>query len=117
MEVVSEKNNAELFRAAQVSIGMFGIITEVTLRVQNRFKLKELRTSNRLDYCLNNLNELVEGDHKYVKMWIEFYNNFCVLYQTDETNEDITPLPWWLSYLTVSCVTPCLSACMHACVT
>lgn len=105
MEVVSENTNTELFRAAQVSIGMFGIITEVTLRVQNRFKLKELRTSHTLDYCLNNMNELVEGDHKFVKMWIEFYNNFCILYQTDETNEEIKPLPWWLSYLIVSYLT------------
>ena len=103
MVTVSEDSDAELFRAAQVSIGMFGILSEVTVRVRSKFNLKELRTSQTLTYCLNNLDTLVQGDHKYVKMWVEFYNDFCVLYQTEENNDDpITPLPWWLSYLTVS---------------
>ena len=103
MVTVSEDDNPELFRAAQVSIGMFGIITEVTIKVQKRFMLKEIRTSHKLDYCLDHLNDLVEGDHKYVKMWIEFYNNFCVLFETDETDEEKTTyIPWLMSYLTVS---------------
>ena len=99
---VTEDSNAKLFKAAQVSIGMFGILSEVTLRVRSKFNLKEIRTSQTLTYCLNNLDTLVQGDHKYVKMWVEFYNDFCVLYQTGETNDDIKPLPWWLGYLTVS---------------
>ena len=102
MVTVTENSNAKLFKAAQVSIGMFGILSEVTLRVRSKFNLKEIRTSRTLTYCLNNLDTLVQGDHKYVKMWVEFYNDFCVLYQTEETNEEIKPLPWWLGYLTVS---------------
>ena len=106
MVTVSEDKKAELFRATQVNIGMFGVISEVTLRVKNKFNLKEVRTSHTLDYCLENLDNLVQGNHTYVKMWVEFYNNFCVLYETEETTEDIKPLPWWLnwwiSYLTVS---------------
>ena len=103
MVTVTEDSNAELFKAAQVSIGMFGILSEVTLKVRSKFNLKEIRTSQTLTYCLNNLDTLVQGDHKYVKMWVEFYNDFCVLYQTEETSDDdITHLPWWLSYLTVS---------------
>ena len=99
---VTKDSGPELFRAAQVSIGMFGILTEVTLRVRSKFNLKEIRTRQNLTYCLNNLDSLVQGDHKYVKMWVEFYNDLCVLYQTEETNEAIEPLPWWLGYLTVS---------------
>ena len=102
MVTVTEDSNAELFKAAQVSIGMFGILSEVTLRVRSRFHLKEIRTSQTLTHCLNNLDTLVQGDHKYVKMWVEFYNDLCVLYQTEESNDDIKPLPWWLGHLTVS---------------
>ena len=101
---VSEKEEPSLFRAAQVSIGMFGVITEVTLRVQKEFKLKEYRTLHSLDYCMDNLDGLVQGPHKYVKMWVEFYNNYCVLFQTHETDPDepITPVPKWEAFLTVS---------------
>jgi len=80
---------------------MFGVITEVTLRVQKKFKLKEIRTHHTLDYCINNLDNLVKGDHKYVKMWVEFNNNFCVLYQTSETDEEITHVPTLQGFLTV----------------
>ena len=102
---VTQDSDPELFRAAQVSIGMFGILTEVTMRVRSKFNLKEIRTRQNLTYCLNNLDSLVQGDYKYVKMWVEFYNDLCVLYQTEETNEAIEPLPWWLGYLTVSYLT------------
>lgn len=103
---ISEDSNTKLFRAAQVSIGMFGVLSEITVRVKSKFKLKEIRTKQTLDDCLRNLDKLVHGNHKYVKMWVEFYNNFCVLFETHETNEDITDIPWPLglimSYVTVS---------------
>ena len=105
MTVTAEDSDTKQFRAAQISIGMFGVISQVTLRVQEKFKLKEFRSRRTLDYCLSNLDNLVRGDHKYVKMWIEFYNDFCLLYQTDATEDEITPLPWWLPHLTVSYIT------------
>ena len=101
MVTVSEDNGTQLFRAAQVSIGMLGVLSKVTLRVENKFNLKEIRTTVTLNYCMDHLNELVEGDYTYVKMWVEFYNDLCVLYQTEKTDEPVTPLPWWISYLTV----------------
>ena len=81
---------------------MFGVISEVTLKVQKKFKLKEIRTHHTLNYCLDNMDSLVNGDHKYVKMWVEFNNNFYVLYQTSETDEEITHIPTLEGFLTVS---------------
>ena len=90
------------FHAAAVSIGTFGVLSEITIRVANAFNLKEVRTPYTLDECLSRLNEFVEG-HTYTKMWVEFYNNFCALYQTENTTEPTSGNPGMLeSYLMVS---------------
>ena len=99
--IISENNNSEYFKAAQVSIGMFGVISEIKIKVLKKFKLKEMRTHHPLSYCLENLDEVVRGN-KYVKMWVEFYNEFCVLYQTDVTDEPITTIPSLEGFLIVS---------------
>ena len=81
---------------------MFGVLSEITIRVSKAFNLKEVRTPHTLEECLSNLTELVEG-HTYVKMWVDFHNNFCALYQTEHTNETITEGPGKIeSYLMVS---------------
>lgn len=89
------------FRAATVSIGMFGVLSEITIRVAKAFNLKETRSPHTLDKCLDNLDDLVKG-HKYVKMWVDFHNDFCALYQTEETTEPLSGNPGRLqSYLMV----------------
>lgn len=68
-----------------VSIGMFGVLSEITIRVADAFLLKEKRSPQTLDTCLSELTTLVEG-HEYVKMWVDFHNNFCALYQTEKAS-------------------------------
>lgn len=81
---------------------MFGVLSEITIRVSKAFNLREIRTAYTLDECLRNLTELVEG-HEYVKMWVDFYNNFCALYQTERTTDPITGNPGRIeSFLMVS---------------
>ena len=100
---VSENNDPKTLKAAQVSVGMFGVLTEITLKVENKFRLKEIRTHEPLDYCLDNLDALVHGEHIYVKMWIEFYHGSCILFKTTKTTEKFTEeIPWYISFLTVS---------------
>lgn len=80
---------------------MFGVLSEITVRIDKAFNLKERRSPQTLDYCLENLNHLVESN-KYVKFWVEFYNNFCVLYQTEKTDDPISGNPGMIqSFLTV----------------
>ena len=77
------------------------MLSEITLRVDKSFNLMEQRTPQTLDYCLDNLDHLVKG-HRYVKFWVEFYNNFCVVYQTDKTTEPLSGNPGMIeSFLTV----------------
>ena len=100
-QTVTISEGDDNFEAAIVSIGMFGVISEVTMRVQNAFNLKEIRRSTYFNYCMDNLDELVRSA-KYVKFWVEFYNDLCVIYQTDETADVIEDNPGGLlSFLTV----------------
>ncbi len=81
---------------------MFGVLSEITLRVDHAFNLKERRTPKTLKYCLDHLDWLVNS-HQYVKFWVEFYNNFCVVYETNRTDEAIGDNPGMIeSFLTVS---------------
>ncbi len=95
------------FHAAAVSFGTFGVLSEVTIRVANAFNLMEVRTAYTLDECLRRLDEFVKG-HTYVKMWVEFYHNFCALYQTEKTTEPRSGNPGMiLGYLIVSQLALC----------
>lgn len=84
--VSEDDENTDDFKAAQVNIGMFGVLTEVTVKVDHAFNLEEFRTHTTLDDCLENLKDLVEDSgFQYVKFWVEFYNNLCVVYRTRRT--------------------------------
>ena len=88
-ELSETDSNTEDFRAAQVSFGLLGVISQVTIRVKHKFNLEEFRTPDTLTNCLKNMDELVKNSgHKYVKFWVEFYNDFCAIYKTNETDKD-----------------------------
>ena len=97
----ADKDNKD-FKAAQVSVGMLGVVTQVTFRVKPKFTLEETRTPQSLQYCLDNMKDIVENSgNKYVKFWVEFYNDFCALYNTNATEKKETHTPLF-SFLTVS---------------
>ena len=111
--VSSDDDDPTNFKAAVVSIGMYGVLSEITLRVDYAFNLREIRSPKTLDYCLENLDSLVNG-HTHVKFWVEFYNNFCVLYQTNKTEENHRDNPGWFeSFVTVSHATFSSAAHIH----
>ncbi|KAL5475496.1 hypothetical protein EMCRGX_G025317 [Ephydatia muelleri] len=71
-----DDKDPSLFRAMQVSIGMLGVITEVTLHVEKAYHLEERRTFHTLDYCLDHLHEIAYEPAS--KIWLDFHNDFCV---------------------------------------
>lgn len=87
-----------------MNIGMFGVITQVTIKVKEKFSLEEIKSHHSLTYCLENLDDLVQNSgHTYVKFWVEFYNDFCIMFRTNETDKPISGNPSSvLSFLTVS---------------
>ena len=76
-------NSDERFRALQVCIGMCGVITEVTLKVEPEYRLSELRSGHTL---INELDTLSKGER--VKYWVDFHNNACNVFNTSKTTEE-----------------------------
>ena len=74
----------ERFKAIQVCIGMCGVLTEVTLRVEAAYHLSELRSGHTLDECISDLDTLTKGER--VKYWVDFHNNFCSVFNTSKTD-------------------------------
>ena len=91
MQIVTVSKDDEdpsLFYAAQVSVGMLGIITEITFPVVPKFTLIEYRTKHSLTYCLDNLDSIVMGVNVgYVKLWVDYYNDFCLVFNQTRTSE------------------------------
>ena len=83
---------------------MLGVLSEVTIKIKEKFYLRELRNHYPLSYCLDNLDQLVKTDeYSHVKLWLEFYNDFCVLYQTNQTNNELEETPSFVeSFIVVS---------------
>ena len=70
----------------QVSVGMLGIITEVTFQIEESYLLREIRTRHTLDHCLLNFDDLMRsGEH--AKMWIEMFTGQCALFVSNKTTE------------------------------
>jgi len=65
---LSEKSDADAWRAARVGLGALGVITRVTLRCVPLFTLERLDLPRNLDETLAKLDELVESNDHF-----EFY--------------------------------------------
>lgn len=70
----------------QVSVGMLGIITEVTFKIEPSFYLREVLSLHSFDDCLLNFDELMRsGEH--AKMWIEIFTGKCGVFVANKTIE------------------------------
>jgi L-gulonolactone oxidase len=87
-ELVSARvgSNVNMFKAAQVSVGMLGVITEVTLSVEEIYLLREVLIRHTLDECLGQFDGIMRGgDH--VKMWVELFSETCGVFAANRTSE------------------------------
>ena len=71
----SAENNADLFHVARVGLGVFGIMSEITLQVEPAFKLHAIEGTRPLADVLENwLDDVVTHDH-YEFLWIPGTDN------------------------------------------
>ena len=102
----SAEQNPELFKAAQVSIGMLGIITEVTFQCVEKFNVEETRMPYPLDYCLENMDEIAKSaDH--VKLWVDIHFRRCAVIQVNRTQEEPRDQPNLISANLEVCMGEC----------
>lgn len=65
----SETENPELFKAAQISLGSFGIITELTFKVVDSYKLEFYSGKDTVEGVLNKLDQINQDTRNFEFYW------------------------------------------------
>ncbi|XP_065898777.1 L-gulonolactone oxidase-like isoform X2 [Dysidea avara] len=84
---VSPDQNTDIFKAGLVSIGLLGVVTEVTLQCEDAFNLREVREPKTVEQCLAEMPTIITRS-EHVKYWIEYHSNTCAVYEVNRTTEE-----------------------------
>lgn len=74
------------FLSFQVSLGLIGIITEVTFQCVPTFNLEEISEPTGLSNCIQNMDEIIHSA-PFVKLWVEIYSSKCVVFRYEKTDK------------------------------
>jgi L-gulonolactone oxidase len=66
---VSQDSDPELYAAARVGVGAFGIVTAVTLQCEPRFELTAVEQPMPLEQVLEDFDELADGNEHFEFYW------------------------------------------------
>lgn len=83
----SPSEQSDLFRAALVSLGGLGIITEIEMEVAPICDIEWRQRLESLDYVLEHWNTDLWTEHEFVRCWWMPYGKRCVLWQADKTTK------------------------------
>jgi len=75
----------DLFDAVVVSLGLLGVVTQITFQVENAFNLKEVTSVITLQECIDQFNDLMES-HEYTRLWIDLISNSCLVIMADRVS-------------------------------
>lgn len=91
--IFNEKNNPEMLKAAQVSLGALGIISSVTLQMMPAFRLYEQTWIEPFDDCVARLDEYIETTRHFEFFWVPEYDACAckALHPTEATEADEVP--------------------------
>lgn len=88
----SPSQQPDLFAAACVSLGAFGVVTRVRLRVQPAFRLRERNWLERTDALLERIDEL-RLQHRHFELMPIAHSDYALAVALDETDEPFTAPP------------------------
>ena len=89
---VSAGHDPDLFDAARVGLGAYGIVTAVTLQTEPAFLLRAHEQPRRLDDVLEHVDEWSE-QHDHVELSWFPHTRRCVLKRCDRVDTEPAPLP------------------------
>ena len=89
---VTEDSDADLFRAACVSVGALGILTEITLQNRTAYRLKARNWAQRIDEVLDEF-ETRAASHRHFEMFPLTHSDYALVLSIDETDEPIDNPP------------------------
>ena len=67
-------------------MGLLGVITEITLKCEPAFNLREVRYTVPLHKCLDNLDTIVHSG-QHIKYWIDVHSEQCAVHVANRTSE------------------------------
>lgn len=82
----SAAENAEIFTAGRMSLGTFGVMTEITMHVRPRYKLLEKNFVLPIDDLFAQLDELVSNNRHFEFFWFP-YSEVAVCKSLNESSE------------------------------
>ncbi|KAH7316564.1 D-arabinono-1,4-lactone oxidase-domain-containing protein [Stachybotrys elegans] len=89
----SAEVNPELFKAALLSLGALGIITEITLQVEPAFKLKWYQTIDSDFKMLEAWDHELWTQSEFIRVWWLPHTRRAVVWRADRTTEETTTPP------------------------
>lgn len=83
---LSESSDPELFKAACVSVGALGVMTEITLQNRDTYRLKARNWAARIDEVLEEFEASAE-QHRHFEMFPLTHSDYALVLSIDETDE------------------------------
>ncbi|TVY02947.1 D-arabinono-1,4-lactone oxidase [Cohnella terricola] len=82
----TERSHPELFKALQLSLGVLGVIVQVTLRLRPSYRLRCESERAPLSTCLEKMEALASTNRNFEFHWFPFAES-CYIYTMNETEE------------------------------
>ena len=89
-EVMMICKGNDLFNAVTVSLGLLGVVTQITFQAENAFNLKEITTVMTLEECIDQYHNLTES-HEYSRLWIDLISSSCLVITADRVTDPPQP--------------------------
>jgi FAD-linked oxidoreductase len=86
----SAHSNAEIWEAGRVSLGMLGVLSEITLNVRPAYRLKEHNWLMPADECWRQIGALRDAHRHFEFFWFPLADG-VVAKSLDETDEEVPP--------------------------
>ena len=85
----SARQNVDLFRAALVSLGALGIITEVTFQAVEAFKIEWAQSIHPLDEITADWTRDLWTQKEFTRVWWLPYTKRCIKWRADKTHKPL----------------------------
>lgn len=89
---ISEATDPDLFKAACVSVGALGVMTEITLQNRPAYRLKARNWAARIDEVLEEF-EARATSHRHFEMFPLTHSDYALVLSIDETDDPIDNPP------------------------
>lgn len=86
----SRTKNADIFDAARVNLGAFGVVSEVTLQNRPLKRVLKRTTAHQLDAIMEDWPNLI-GQHRNVEFYAIPFTGLAALITVDETDRPVSP--------------------------